>query len=62
VGLVAGQDVELCDDDAAFAGYAYLPDVMSDVLDEFDDSDDGEGQDLDDDGPPSLPRRSTRLN
>ena len=55
VGLVAGSEVELCDQQDNFAGYVYLSDLMSegleldddeleDVLEEdFEDDDDDEG-------------------
>jgi hypothetical protein len=63
-GLVAGdKTVEMCDDDADFLGYAYLPDALEDMLDDFDDDDfEDEDEDEDDDEPPRLPRRPTRLN
>ena len=65
VGLVAGNEVELCDEQDNFAGYVYLSDVLTDEIDlgeddledeseAEDDSDDEDDDDFDeapDDGP-----------
>jgi len=61
VGLVAGKKVEFADDQAGFDGYAYLPDLAADAVEEalFED-DDFDEEDLGD-GPPSL-HKPSRLN
>ena len=46
VGLVAGNDVELCDQQENFAGYVYLSDLLADG---FELDDDELGDDLEDD-------------
>jgi len=66
VGLVAGNEVELCDQQDNFAGYVYLSDLMGEGLEldddeledaleeEFEDDEDDEDGDADaapDDGP-----------
>ena len=71
VGLVSGdKTVEFCDGDADFLGYAFMPDMLEDLMDEFGEhdhfGDDLEEEDDDDDEPPPPPpgpqRRPTRLN
>lgn len=68
VGLVSGdKDVELCDADADFLGYTFMPDMLEDLMDEMDDDhahSDDDFEDDDDDGPPGAagPRRTSRLN
>lgn len=61
VGLVAGKKVEFADEQPGFDGYAYLPDLAADAMEDalFAD-DDFDGEDLDA-GPPS-PHRPSRLN
>jgi hypothetical protein len=65
VGLVAGNEVEQCDQQENFAGYVYLSDLMSEALEldeddleeleeDFEDDEDDEDGDADaapDDGP-----------
>lgn len=70
VGLVSGdKTVELCNTDADFLGYAFMPDMLEDMLDEMDDhnhfADDFDDDEDDEDDPPAPPgpaRRPTRLN
>lgn len=60
VGLVAGKKVEFADEQPGFDGYAYLPDLAADAVEEalFEDDDfDDEDPDV---GP--SPRRPSRLN
>jgi hypothetical protein len=62
VGLVAGKKVEFADDQPGFDGYAFIPDMaaeaVEDILFEEDDFDE---EDLDDE-PPGPPRKPSRLN
>lgn len=60
VGLVAGKKVEFADEQPGFDGYAYLPDLAADAVEEalFEDDDfDDEDADV---GP--SPHRPSRLN
>ena len=61
VGLIAGKQVEMCDSDPGFRGYAYVADTLDEALDELEDElrDMEFDDDSDDDAPP---RRSSRLN
>ena len=49
VGLVAGNEVELCDQQDNFAGYVYLSDLMPDGIELDDDELDEDFEDDDDD-------------
>lgn len=59
IGLVANErETSLCDSDPTFVRYVYLPDVISETLDELEEADD---ESPDDEPPPAL-RRPSRWN
>ncbi|MGQ0601108.1 MAG: hypothetical protein ACT4QE_05355 [Anaerolineales bacterium] len=60
VGLIAGKQVEMCDSDPGFAGYAYVAETLSDTLQNLEDELDDIV--LDDDEDDAPPHRSSRLN
>lgn len=71
VGMIAGQQVDFCDQLSHFFGYVQTQDMLTEALsqmvDEVDDDDEDFDDDFDDGGdepplPPSLRRKSGRLN